>query len=78
MAKRIFIALPKEVYVNLLGLKKNVEFDMSKWANKKINITMPKFLNALVLKHKEIATFFPFNKNTMFSLAKKKRGIYDL
>jgi hypothetical protein len=78
MGKRILIALPKDVYVNLKNLKKDVETDVSKWANKDVKITMPKFINALVLKHSEIAKFLPFNKQAVALLAKKKRGVYDL
>ena len=77
MTKRIFIALPKDVYFNLKNRKKDIEKDVSNWQNKKTKLTMPKFINALIFKHREIATFFPFNRDAVAQLAKKKKGIYE-
>jgi len=77
MGKRIFIALPVEVYKNLHKAKDNIEKDIQKFAGRRIALTMPKFINALVQKNNEISWLLPFDKRQMYLLAKKKRGFYE-
>lgn len=78
MAKRYIIAVPAEVYNNYLAYKKDKEKEVSNWAGKNIKITNPQFINALVLKNKEIEGLIPFNKNTLYKISNLKRGKYGL
>ena len=78
MARRIFIGLPKEVYNNLLRVKKSDENDLSKYLGKEVKLTNTKYINALILKHDEIKGIIPFDKGALLKYSKLKRGNYDI
>lgn len=76
MARRYYIAVPKEVYDNYARYKGQVEADASKHAGFKIQLTNPQFINALVEKNKDIEGLIPFNNKAIIKLSRLKRGKY--
>lgn len=78
MARRYFIAVPKEVYSAYINYKGQIEQDASKVAGIPIKLTNPQFINALIEKNKGIEGLIPFNNRAIIKLSKLKRGKYGL
>lgn len=78
MGRRINIYMPVDLYLKWKNEKSSVEKEISSYAGKPVKLTMPKFMNAILVKHKSISGLIPFNKKHLFQLSKKKRGEYEL
>jgi len=71
------IRLNTETYNNLMQSKDNVQKELQMWSGKEIRLTTPKFINALIIKNKEIEGILPFNKKELYKFIKNKESKYE-
>ena len=78
MGRRINVYMHPQVYLKWKKEKALTEKDLSLYFGKPVRLTMPKFMNAVLEKHKTLVPFIPFNKKQLYILSRKKRGEYEL